>query len=42
MIVKETGVRTGVLQPLETYDDIQQTYVGLMTQNLEELKKALD
>ena len=42
MIVRETGVRTGVLQPLETYDDTKQTYVGLMRENLESLKKALD
>lgn len=42
MILKETGASTGVLQPLETYDDIKQTYVGLMTQNLEALKKALN
>ena len=42
MIVRETGVTTGVLQPLETYDDTQQTYVGLMRENLESLKKALN
>jgi zinc transport system substrate-binding protein len=41
MIVRETGVTTGVLQPLETYDDLNQTYVGLMRQNLEAFKKAL-
>jgi zinc transport system substrate-binding protein len=41
-ILRETGVSTGVLQPLETYDDVKQTYVGLMTQNLEALKKALN
>lgn len=42
MIVRETGVTTGVLQPLETYDDTKQTYVALMRENLESLKKALD
>lgn len=42
MILKETGASTDVLQPLETYDDLNQTYVGLMTQNLEALKKALN
>lgn len=42
MIVNETGVTTGILQPLETYDDPKQTYVELMTQNLEALKKALN
>jgi zinc transport system substrate-binding protein len=41
MIVRETGVTTGVLQPLETYDDVKQTYVGLMRENLEAFKKAL-
>jgi len=42
MIVRETGVTTGVLQPLETYDDLKQTYMGLMRENLESLKKALE
>jgi zinc transport system substrate-binding protein len=42
MIVRETGVTTGVLQPLETYDDTKQTYVSLMRENLEALKKALN
>ncbi len=42
MIIRETGVKTGVLQPLETYDDEKQTYVSLMHENLESLKKALD
>jgi zinc transport system substrate-binding protein len=41
MIVRETNVTTGVLQPLETYDDLKQTYVGLMRENLEAFKKAL-
>ncbi len=42
MIVRETGVSTGVLQPLETYDDVKQTYVGLMRDNLEAFKKAME
>lgn len=41
-IVEETGVKIGILQPLETYDSIDQTYVSLMRQNLAELKKALE
>jgi len=42
MIVRETGVSTSVLQPLETYDDASQTYVSLMRQNLEAFKKVLN
>ncbi len=42
MIVRETGVTIGVLQPLETYDDIHQTYVSLMRDNLEAFKKAMN
>jgi zinc transport system substrate-binding protein len=41
MIVRETGVTTGVLQPLETYDDAKQTYISLMRENLDALKNAL-
>ncbi len=41
-IIQETGVRTGILQPLETYDSAEQTYVSLMRQNLRSLKDALD
>jgi zinc transport system substrate-binding protein len=41
-IKKQTGVETMTLQPLETYDDVKETYVGLMRENLEALKKALD
>lgn len=43
LIVRETGggVKLGVLQPLETYDDAKDTYVSLMRQNLESLKLAL-
>ena len=41
-IVEETGVRTGILQPLETYDSLAQSYVSLMRQNLEALKAALN
>ena len=41
-IIEETGVKTGILQPLETYYSIDDTYASLMRQNLAELKKALD
>lgn len=41
MIVRETGVKTGILQPLETYDNLKDTYVSLMKQNLESIKKML-
>ena len=41
-IKKQTGVETITLQPLETYDDVKQTYDGLMRENLQALKKALD
>ncbi len=41
VIVRETGVHTIVLQPLETYDDRSNTYEQLMRQNLEALKTAL-
>lgn len=41
-IVDETGVKTGVLQPLETYDSLDQTYTSLMRANLEALKAALN
>jgi zinc transport system substrate-binding protein len=41
-IIDETGVKTGILQPLETYDDPGQTYTSLMRQNLAALKAALD
>ena len=40
-IVEETGVKPGVLQPLETYDTLDQTYTSLMRENLEALKAAL-
>jgi ABC-type Zn uptake system ZnuABC Zn-binding protein ZnuA len=42
IIKNRTGVQTITLQPLETYDDLQDTYVSLMRKNLEELKKALE
>jgi len=35
------GVKLGVLQPLETYEATDDTYVSLMRRNLEELKKAM-
>lgn len=41
-IRERTGVQTIVLQPLETYDNLNNTYAGLMRQNLEALKKALN
>jgi len=41
LIVRETGVKTSVLQPLETYDNLTDTYVSLMRQNLENMKKSL-
>lgn len=40
-IVRETGVKTGILQPLETYDDKDQTYVSLMRDNLKSLSDAM-
>ena len=40
-IIQATGVQRGVLQPLETYNDINDTYVSLMRKNLEELKRTL-
>lgn len=41
LIVRQTGVKLAVLQPLETYDDPKDTYVSLMRQNLASLKDAL-
>ena len=41
-ILEETGVKTGILQPLETYDRPDQTYDSLMRENLAALKAALD
>lgn len=41
-IIKETDVKIGILQPLETYDDPGQTYTSLMRENLAALKAALD
>ena len=40
-IIEETGVKTGILQPLETYDNTDQTYVSLMRDNLKALKDAM-
>jgi zinc transport system substrate-binding protein len=40
-IVAETGVKTGILQPLETYDSPDETYVSLMRQNLKALQEVL-
>jgi zinc transport system substrate-binding protein len=41
VVVKATGVKLGTLQPLETYDKPDDTYVSLMRQNLEELKRTM-
>ena len=41
-IVDETDVKTGVLQPLETYDSLDQTYTTLMRANLAALQAALN
>ena len=40
-VVKQTGVKLGTLQPLETYDNLNDTYVELMRENLAQLKKAM-
>jgi zinc transport system substrate-binding protein len=40
-IKQETGVQTVVLQPLETYEDPNNSYESLMRQNLEALQKIL-
>jgi ABC-type Zn uptake system ZnuABC Zn-binding protein ZnuA len=42
VIKDRTGVKTITLQPLETYDNLKDTYISLMRQNLEALKTALD
>lgn len=41
LIIRNTGVKTAILQPIETYDNLNDTYISLMRQNLENLKKAL-
>ena len=41
LIKSKTNVQTVVLQPLETYDNKDDSYVSLMTQNLEALTRAL-
>lgn len=41
-IIAETGVKMSILQPLETYDSPDQTYVSLMRENLKALKEALN
>jgi zinc transport system substrate-binding protein len=41
-IARETGATLSTLQPIETYDNKDQTYVGLMRENLASLKKALE
>jgi ABC-type Zn uptake system ZnuABC Zn-binding protein ZnuA len=40
-IKQDTGVETVVLQPLETYENLNDTYISLMRKNLEALKKIL-
>ncbi len=41
VVIQATHVKLGTLQPLETYDDIQDTYVKLMRENLAQLTKAM-
>jgi ABC-type Zn uptake system ZnuABC Zn-binding protein ZnuA len=41
IVVQATGVKLGTLQPLETYDDLQDTYVKLMRENLDQLARAM-
>ncbi len=41
IIIRNTGVKTAILQPIETYDNMNDSYVSLMRQNLENLKQAL-
>jgi zinc transport system substrate-binding protein len=41
LIQQETGAKQIVLQPLETYDDLHDTYAKYMRQNLDALKTAL-
>lgn len=40
-IIADTGVQKGILQPLETYNDLNDTYVSLMRKNLDALQKTL-
>lgn len=40
-IAQDTKVQFGVLQPLETYDQLSDTYVSLMRDNLRELQRTL-
>jgi len=40
-VTKQTGVKLGTLQPLETYDNVNDTYIGLMRQNLASLEKYM-
>jgi zinc transport system substrate-binding protein len=41
LIERETGAKEIILQPLETYDNPKDTYVGYMRKNLEALKTML-
>lgn len=41
LIIRNTGVKTAILQPIETYDNVNDSYISLMRQNLENLKQAL-
>jgi zinc/manganese transport system substrate-binding protein len=40
-VIDATGIKTGILQPLETYDAKEDTYLSLMRKNLEELKRTM-
>lgn len=40
-IRQDTGVETVILQPLETYENLDDTYISLMRKNLEALKRIL-
>lgn len=40
-IIHETGVQRGILQPLETYNTKEDTYLSLMRKNLAELQRTL-
>ncbi len=41
IVTQQTGVKLGTLQPLETYDNADDTYVKLMRENLASLEKYM-